>query len=42
MYVIARREEHEWEDLHKKSAYENDLFFLSQLYEEGWSPRSMV
>ena len=34
--------EQEWEDIRAKRAYEEDYFFVSQLFEEKWQPRTTV
>jgi hypothetical protein len=36
------RTEHDWENIRKESAYENDYFFVSQLFEENWQPPRSV
>lgn len=35
-----RHTEREWEQLREQNSYEDDYFFVSQLFEEGWQPRS--
>lgn len=34
--------EKEWEDLRDRGDYEDDCFFVSQLFEENWQPRSTI
>jgi hypothetical protein len=33
--------EEEWEEIRRRGAYEDGYYFVSQLFEEGWQPRSM-
>lgn len=34
--------EREWDDLRARGDYEDDYFFVSQLFEESWQPRSTI
>ncbi|TWU74505.1 hypothetical protein ED733_005556 [Metarhizium rileyi] len=37
---FARQHQREWDRLREQGAWENDYFFVSQLFEENWHPRS--
>lgn len=37
---IAMHAEREWDQLREQGAWEDDYFFVSQLFEENWHPRS--
>lgn len=37
----ARRHKQEWDHLRERHEYENDYYFVSQLFEEDWKPRPM-
>lgn len=39
-YAISKKKE--WQVLWDNNDYENDYYFISQLYEVNWQPRSMV
>jgi hypothetical protein len=32
----------QWEELRKAAAYEHDYFFVSQLFENNWQPRTTI
>jgi hypothetical protein len=32
----------EWEDLWVGEAYENEYYYISQLFEHNWQPRAMA
>ncbi|KND92033.1 hypothetical protein TOPH_03259 [Tolypocladium ophioglossoides CBS 100239] len=38
--AFAKQYESDWAKLRKLNVYENDYFFVSQLFEENWQPRS--
>lgn len=40
MYVLQYAER-EWETLRDQGSFENDYFFVSQLFEDCWQPRSV-
>ncbi len=31
----------EWEELWRREAYEQDYYYVSQLFEQNWQPRTM-
>lgn len=37
-----QRHKQDWEDMRARKAYEEDYFFVSQLFEEKWQPRTTV
>ncbi|KAG5936009.1 hypothetical protein E4U53_000309, partial [Claviceps sorghi] len=39
---FAKEHEREWERLRERGAWEEDYFFVSQLFQENWHPRSDV
>jgi hypothetical protein len=39
---FAKQHQSEWEALREQKQYENDFFFISQLFEKNWEPRHMV
>ncbi|OAQ90852.1 Zn(2)-C6 fungal-type DNA-binding domain-containingprotein [Purpureocillium lilacinum] len=38
----AKQHRREWEDIKDRSEYEEDFFFVSQLFEENWKPRPTI
>ncbi|KAJ6446009.1 pre-mRNA splicing factor clf1 [Purpureocillium lavendulum] len=38
----AKQHRQEWEQVKEKSEYEEDFFFVSQLFEENWKPRPTI
>lgn len=36
------RAETEWQRLHQEGCFEDDYFFISQLFMENWEPRSTI
>ncbi|KAM0564300.1 hypothetical protein ACHAPJ_000510 [Fusarium lateritium] len=40
--TYAKRYGPQWEGLRKAAAYENDYFFVSQLFETNWQPRTTI
>ncbi|RSL66788.1 hypothetical protein CEP54_003581 [Fusarium duplospermum] len=38
----ARRNRPEWEEIRQAGAYEHDYFFVSQLFEANWQPRTTI
>ncbi|KAL7946408.1 hypothetical protein V8C42DRAFT_35794 [Trichoderma barbatum] len=40
--AYIQRHKQEWEGIRARGAYEEDYFFVSQLFEEKWQPRSTV
>ncbi|KAM0440132.1 hypothetical protein ACHAQK_005929 [Fusarium lateritium] len=39
---LAKRYASQWEELRRAAAYENDYFFVSQLFENNWQPRTTI
>ncbi|KAG6005254.1 hypothetical protein E4U21_000291 [Claviceps maximensis] len=39
---FAKEHEREWERLRERGAWEEDYFFVSQLFQENWHPRSDI
>ncbi|KFA73353.1 hypothetical protein S40288_03882 [Stachybotrys chartarum IBT 40288] len=39
--MVAAHKQH-WQELQEAHAYEDDLFYISELYEKDWLPRNMV
>ncbi|CAJ0545933.1 Ff.00g094060.m01.CDS01 [Fusarium sp. VM40] len=39
---LAKRYALQWEELRKAAAYEHDYFFVSQLFENNWQPRTTI
>ncbi|KAH7170959.1 hypothetical protein EDB81DRAFT_876970 [Dactylonectria macrodidyma] len=39
--ACAKQNMQAWEELREGTAYEDDYFFISQLFEENWQPRTM-
>lgn len=39
--AFARQHKPRWDELKRLSSYEDDYFFISQMFEENWQPRSM-
>jgi hypothetical protein len=39
---ILRLAENQWQELWDGKEYENDYYFVSQLFEQNWHPRSMT
>lgn len=40
--ALIRDVEDEWQTLHRQGAYEDDYFFISQLFEQSWQPGTMT
>ncbi|KOS16693.1 hypothetical protein ESCO_004864 [Escovopsis weberi] len=38
----AQQHKREWEEIRANGAYENDFYFVSQLFEENWKPQSFT
>ncbi|KAM4059049.1 hypothetical protein HRG_008080 [Hirsutella rhossiliensis] len=38
----VKRRRREWEQLRARGAYEDDFFFVSQLFEDNWKPQSTI
>ncbi|KAM5525211.1 hypothetical protein FOXYSP1_01254, partial [Fusarium oxysporum f. sp. phaseoli] len=39
---LARRYALQWEEIRNKAVYEHDYFFVSQLFETNWQPRTTI
>ncbi|POR31222.1 Uncharacterized protein TPAR_08564 [Tolypocladium paradoxum] len=39
---FAKRHRREWEQVRERGAYEQDFFFVSQLFDENWKPQSTI
>ncbi|KAG4265672.1 hypothetical protein FPRO06_00952 [Fusarium proliferatum] len=39
---LARRHALQWEEIRNKAVYEHDYFFVSQLFETNWQPRTTI
>jgi len=40
--MACSRAETEWEQLHRGEDFEDDYYFIGQLFEENWLPRYTV
>ncbi|KAK3328841.1 hypothetical protein B0H66DRAFT_571609 [Apodospora peruviana] len=38
----ASQQKRQWEDMWKRDDYENEYFYVSQLFEQNWQPRTMA
>ncbi|KAK7425642.1 hypothetical protein QQZ08_007858 [Neonectria magnoliae] len=38
----AKQNARDWEELRNGATYDDDYFFVSQLFEENWQPRSTM
>ncbi|KAG9257811.1 uncharacterized protein F5Z01DRAFT_692675 [Emericellopsis atlantica] len=39
---VAKQSKHDWEKVRARGDYENDWYFVSQLFEENWQPQSTI
>ncbi|KAK8138442.1 hypothetical protein PG984_001822 [Apiospora sp. TS-2023a] len=39
---IVKDQEQHWDDVRRREDYEDDFYFISQLYEENWAPRTLI
>ncbi|KAK3905192.1 hypothetical protein C8A05DRAFT_41853 [Staphylotrichum tortipilum] len=39
---MAAKQRKEWEELWRREAYEQDYYYVSQLFEQNWQPRTMA
>ncbi|KAK7907869.1 hypothetical protein PG985_015172 [Apiospora marii] len=39
---IVKDQEKHWDDVRQREDYEDDFYFISQLYEENWAPRTLI
>jgi hypothetical protein len=42
MWPNSRHAGQEWVELRDRGEYENDYFFVSQLFEQNWQPQSTI
>lgn len=40
--ALTQAAEKQWEQLWASDAYEDDYYFVSQLFERNWQPRTMA
>ncbi|KAK6864677.1 hypothetical protein PG995_001205 [Apiospora arundinis] len=39
---IVKEQGKHWDDVRRREDYEDDFYFISQLYEENWAPRTLI